>query len=102
MMAGLWDESDAAIWRAALERYPATAAVYGSARLTELDEWVRRQWTQAVAARPTPFVTHQEMVWATEWKMLRGVWRARNLQLVRSNAEDEVQRLSGAALAAAP
>ena len=77
-------------------------AAYGSQRLAELDRWLRDELPPAIAARPAPLVTLQELVWATEWKMLRGVWRPRNLQLVRSNLGTEVERLSAEALKAIP
>ena len=43
------------------------------------------------------FATKEEMGKITEWKMLRGQWRPRNLQLVLSNSEKDVKDLSKAA-----
>jgi hypothetical protein len=42
------------------------------------------------------------MVRVTEWKMARGIWRPRNLALVRGNDPAEVERVSTAALARIP
>lgn len=98
----LWHLESCERWHAVLEGYPATVNAYGAARLAELDRWRRDEWPSRIAGRQPPFVTSEELVWVTEWKMLRGVWRAHNLQLVRGNSEAEVQRLSAAALAAIP
>jgi hypothetical protein len=45
--------------------------------------------------------THEELVRVTEWKMARGVWRGRNLALVRGNDPARVEAVSAAALAEA-
>lgn len=101
-MASLWNVQACELWHTALERYPAAVAAYGSPRLAELDRWRRLELPRRIAARPTPCVTLAELIWVTEWKMLRGVWRPRNLQLVRENPSAEVERLSAEALAAVP
>ena len=49
-----------------------------------------------------PHLIHDELVRLTEWKMARGVWRAPNLVLVKSNAADTVVSLSTDALAKVP
>ncbi len=98
----LWAALDCGPWHAALDGYAAAVAAYGTARLAGLDRWRRKELPQRIQARATPHVTLEELVGVTEWKMLRGVWRARNLQLVRANPAGEVERLSAAALAAVP
>ena len=55
-----------------------------------------------IAERPESFLTRDELVRVVEWKMARGVWRARNLHLVRSNSPEEVRSASRAAFAANP
>ena len=102
-MASLWTTDDAEPWRAALDSYDAVVARQGVARLPELDRWYQEELPPAIAARrPASYVTHPELVTVTEWKMARGVWRARNLVLVRGNAPDAVVRTSALALAGAP
>lgn len=101
-MADLWNDDLAASWRTALERYPAVVDAQGVKSLPALDRWYREELPGAIAARQRPHVTHRELVQATEWKMARGVWRGRNLQLVRGNEPATVERTSGEALAAIP
>jgi hypothetical protein len=98
----LWSSTSDTRWRDALERYDLVVAAQGVARLPELDRWYRRELPALVAARARPHVTLPELVRMTEWKMARGVWRAPNLVLVRSNPAPEVVSASTAALAAVP
>jgi hypothetical protein len=101
-MSHLWDSGDAKRWEAALGRYEAVIALQGVGRLRELDQWYRVELPHLIAGRPLPHVTRDELVRVTEWKMARGVWRARNLGLVRSNEAAAVTELAGRALASAP
>ncbi|MBB4639043.1 hypothetical protein [Longimicrobium terrae] len=101
-MNDLWSNKAPSAWRAALDRYEAVVEAQGVARLAELDAWYRQELPGLIAARAKPHVTHDELVRLTEWKMARGVWRARNLVLVRGNDEDLVIRTSTDALAAVP
>lgn len=98
----LWTSTMASEWRATLNRYEAVVDAQGVARLTELDGWYRNELPGVVAARRRAHVTLPELVRLAEWKMARGVWRAPNLVLVRSNAPDDVIETSTAALAAVP
>lgn len=98
----LWSADDPAAWRGALDAYPAVIAAQGVARLAERDAWYRVELPAALASREPVSVTLDELVRIVEWKMARGVWRARNLALVRSNAEEQVAATSQAALAAIP
>src|SRR5690606_14249810 len=52
--------------------------------------------------RTPPRVLHAELVRLTEWKMARGVWRARNLVLVRGNDPEAVESASAAAMSRVP
>jgi hypothetical protein len=101
-MATLWKSGSTAEWQAALESYEAVIERQGVARLPELDHWYREELGAAITARKTPHVTHDELVRVTEWKMARGIFRPRNLVLVRGNAPETVERTSTAALAAIP
>ncbi len=101
-MADLWTSDSREAWTAALESYGAVVERQGVAKLAELDRWCREELPAAIAARDPAHVTHGDLVRVTEWKMARGVWRARNLALVRGNPEEEVERTSTQALAAIP
>ncbi|HEX6040352.1 hypothetical protein [Longimicrobium sp.] len=101
-MPTLWNSDSSNAWRAALDRYEAVIEQQGAARLPELDRWYREDFPAAIAARKTPHITHDELVRVTEWKMARGIFRPRNLVLVRGNAPELVERTSTAALAAIP
>jgi hypothetical protein len=70
--------------------------------LESLDRWYREQLAGAIASRSEAHLTLDELVAVTEWKMKRGVWRARNLVLVKSNPPAEVAALSRAAIEGAP
>jgi hypothetical protein len=101
-MATLWKSDSLAEWKAALDAYEAVIERQGVARLAELDGWYRNELPAAIAARGTPHVTHDEVVRVTEWKMARGIFRPRNLVLVRGNPPERVKKTSTAALAAIP
>ncbi|HEX5504960.1 MAG TPA: hypothetical protein VFW96_20240 [Thermomicrobiales bacterium] len=101
-MAELWPDYDCAAWARALAAYPAAVAARGASRLPELDAWYREELPGVLAGRAPMRLTHGELVRVTEWKMKRGVWRARNLALVRGNDPAEVRRLSVEAFALMP
>jgi hypothetical protein len=101
-MAGLWENADPAAWAEALARYPDVVAAQGVSRLAELDRWYREDFPAALAARVPPTLQHDALVAVTEWKMKRGVWRARNLALVRGNDPAEVAARGAEAFAALP
>jgi hypothetical protein len=101
-MPGLWNLTSPAAWRRALDRYDAVVAARGVSRLPELDAWYREALPAAIAGRDASYVTLEELVRVTEWKMKRGVWRARNLTLVKGNAPGDVVAASRQALAAMP
>ncbi len=86
----------------ALKAYPRVIEAQGVNRLSELDRWYREELPPLIAARHPAQVTLDELVRATEWKMKRGVWRQRNLLLVRSNPPDVVERTSRDALSRVP
>lgn len=82
--------------------YGDVIASQGVRRLPELDRWVHDEFPRILASRDPGFVTLEELVKITEWKMARGVWRARNLVLIRGNEPGEVQRVSTEAFASVP
>lgn len=101
-MNTLWSNDDPHAWSEALASYPDVVAAQGVSRLTELDRWYREEFPQRIAARTPHQITHEELIQVTEWKMKRGVWRARNLVLVRGNDSEEVVRLSTEGFALLP
>jgi hypothetical protein len=98
----LWMSAAVKTWQQALERYDQVVDAQGVARLPELDRWYRGELPDLISARAAAHVTLPELVRMTEWKMARGVWRAPNLVLVRSNPAAEVVSTSTAALAGVP
>jgi len=101
-MAELWSSDDPRDWQIALDAYSGVIERQGVARLPELDRWYRSVLPGAIAARQPACVSHAELVRVTEWKMARGVWRQRNLILVRSNEASAVEETSRAALSKVP
>jgi len=101
-MTALWKSNDLDDWEAAFERYGDVVAAQGVASLPGHDAWYRDQLPGSIAARREPHITHAELVRVTEWKMSRGVWRARNLALVRGNAAALVVETSTDALGMVP
>ncbi|HEX8373893.1 MAG TPA: hypothetical protein VF606_01795 [Geminicoccaceae bacterium] len=101
-MAKLWTSDTAKEWQAALDTYQDVIDAQGVKPLPELDRWYRDDLPAAIAGRGAPHVTHDELVRTTEWKMARGIWRPRNLTLVRGNPPATVERTSAGALAAIP
>ena len=90
----LWGADHEGRWVDALAGYDAAIAAVPSGRLVDHDAWYRTELPTRIASRTPGHVDHDEMVRITEWKMARGVWRAPNLVLVRSNTPDEVVNAS--------
>lgn len=102
MAENLWSDDDQQTWQAILQQYPSVISAQGVARLPALDRWYQEELPAAIGSRHPAHVTLDELIRATEWKMARGVWRQRNLLLVRSNAPAAVEEASREALTAAP
>ena len=104
----LWYEPACDPWHAALDAYEDVIDAQEVTRLAEHDRWFHEDLPRLIAARRTDptarpgYVTRDELIRVTHWKMARGVWRARNLQLVQSNQASDVEAASRAALAAIP
>lgn len=101
-MTDLWPQTDRSPWLAALERYDDVVAAQGVRSLADHDQWYRNELPALLASRSPAFATREELVRLTEWKMARGVWRARNLVLVKSNDPEQVVALSADALKQSP
>ena len=100
--ADLWSSEDEARWERALDSYPFVVDRQEVEGLSQLDAWVREELPESISGRAEPHVTHDELVRVTRWKMARGVWRGRNLALVKGNDPAEVEVVSRAALARIP
>src|SRR5436190_13072680 len=98
----IWNQQECAPWHAALDSYPQVIAAQGSDRLTRLDGWYSYELPTLLANRHEPFITLEELGRVASWKMLRGVWRERNRQLVKSNDPEEVITLSRKAFSEVP
>jgi len=98
----LWHSPHASHWSEALETYDAVINAQGVSSLAAHDLWYHTELPATLAERSPAFVTHAELVRITEWKMARGVWRARNLVLVRGNADALVESTTQEALALVP
>lgn len=101
-MRDLWNTPTPAPWQRALDRYDAVIAAQRVRPLPELEQWYAHELPGRIAARRPRHLTHAELVRVTEWKMARGVWRARNLALVKGNAPEVVERASREALGTMP
>ena len=101
-MGDLWASEECADWAGALAAYPGAVAALPVAGLAEMDGWYRGELPGILAARDPAHLTLDELERVTRWKMGRGVWRARNLALVRGNDPGEVRRLSAEAFALMP
>lgn len=98
----LWNSLECEAWDRATLQYEAVVQAQGVAGLMELDAWYRGVLPGVVASRSPAFITLEELVQATRWKMKRGVWRQRNLLLVESNPADTVEKASQEAFSAVP
>lgn len=98
----IWGRSDCRVWLDALRSYPQVILAQGSERLCNLDEWYRLELPALIDGRAEPHLLLEELEGVAAWKMLRGVWRERNRQLVRGNNPGEVERVSREAFAAVP
>ena len=101
-MGSLWLNTSATEWGRALGSYDEVVVRQGVTRLPELDRWYREDLPAAIAGRQRRHATLAEVVKLTEWKMARGVWRAPNLVLVKSNDVDRVKTATATALSSAP
>lgn len=102
-MPTLWNNPSSAAWRDSLDAYPAVILAQRVSDLEALDHWYRETLPALIASRPPkPYITLQELIQATRWKMKRGVWRQRNLLLVSGNPEQAVEETSRQAFAAVP
>lgn len=101
-MKNLWGSSQVDDWERALRSYDSVIEQQGVKNLAARDSWYRHEFPGLVSSRSPVHLTLDELVQITEWKMARGVWRARNLTLVRGNDPEEVLQLSTRAFRSMP
>ena len=101
-MKAIWPIDDTAVWRAALEEYADVVAALGVSRLVVLDDWYQFDFPDMLKSRSPKFVTLDELIKVTEWKMKRGVYRAHNLQLIKGNPAEDVKQRSEKAFSLIP
>ncbi|RUS25919.1 hypothetical protein BC938DRAFT_471463, partial [Jimgerdemannia flammicorona] len=105
------------VWHATLDAYPrALAALCDSKkganalRLAELDQWYQETLPGLIIARKPDidpqghgaYLTREEVVKITEWKLKRGKFRPRLQSLVESNTDATVQKITSEAFAKFP
>ena len=98
----LWNEPRAETWQSALARYTDVIAAQEVRHLAERDRWYQQNLPKQIAEREPAWISLDELDQITEWKMARGVWRQRNLLLVRSNPPERVLETSQRAFAQRP
>src|SRR5688500_6386821 len=81
-MPDLWTNPSPDAWQAAPDAYATVIAAQQASDLQSLDFWYLDSLPTLIASRQPPYVTLDELIQATRWKMKRGVWRQRNLLLV--------------------
>lgn len=101
-MAARMDFPDVQVLRCALDGYSEVVEGQRVERLPELDRWYHDELPSELRSRDPMYATRAELIRVTEWKMARGVWRARNLVLVRSNDAAEVEAAGKDALSKIP
>jgi hypothetical protein len=66
----------------------------GPEELIKLDTWFQEQLPKLIHSRKDPHIIHEELVQITKWKLMRGKFRPRLLDLVRINTETAVLQTS--------
>ncbi|XP_013786904.1 uncharacterized protein LOC106470874 [Limulus polyphemus] len=66
----------------------------GPEELINLDNWYQEQLKKTIHSRKDPHITHEELVQITKWKLIRGKFRPRLVDLVRINTETAVKQTS--------
>jgi len=98
----LWHSTRAREWAVALDTHDKVINAQGVTSLPPHDLWYHGELPERIASRSPAYLLREELVRITEWKMARGVWRARNLGLVRGNASELVESTTRTAFALVP
>jgi len=62
----------------------------GPEELIKLDTWYQEQLPKLIHSRKDPHLIHEELVQVMRWKLMRGKYRPRLIDLVRINTESSV------------
>ncbi|RUS19640.1 hypothetical protein BC937DRAFT_87166 [Endogone sp. FLAS-F59071] len=107
----LFANADLHLWRTTLDAYDrALAAICTSKssgqRLAELDKWYHETLPDLINSRKAEansvFMTRDEVVKVTEWKLKRGKFRPRLQSLVESNTDAMVRKITSDSFAKLP
>ncbi|XP_045599866.1 uncharacterized protein [Procambarus clarkii] len=86
---------------AVLKLYPDALKIKASQKkkkqgesLEQLDKWVQEELGQKALSRKPPHITLDELVRLMDWKLSRGKFRPRLLELAGSNSEESVKSAS--------
>ncbi|CAG2101048.1 unnamed protein product [Medioppia subpectinata] len=66
----------------------------GPQELIKLDNWYQEHLPQKIHSRKDPHIIHEELVQIAKWKLMRGKYRPKLLDLVRINTELAVLTIS--------
>lgn len=66
----------------------------GPEELVRLDTWYQEQLPKIIHSRKEPHITHEELIQIIKWKLIRGKFRPRLIDLVRINTETSVFQMS--------
>ncbi|XP_067126388.1 uncharacterized protein [Centruroides vittatus] len=66
----------------------------GPEELVRLDTWYQEQLPKIIHSRKEPHITHEELIQIIKWKLIRGKFRPRLIDLVRINTESSVFQIS--------
>ncbi|KFM76935.1 hypothetical protein X975_05777, partial [Stegodyphus mimosarum] len=66
----------------------------GPEELIRLDTWYQEQLPKIIQSRKPPYIVHEELIQIVKWKLMRGKFRPRLIDLVRINTESAVSATS--------
>jgi hypothetical protein len=97
----LYNSTDCARWKRALDEYAALVAAHAVNQLAELDLWYSRDLPPLLASRTPPHVTKEEFLEVLRWKMKRGDWREGNRLRIAGTEGRVIKKAAEEALVAA-
>ncbi|CAI8050614.1 hypothetical protein GBAR_LOCUS27775 [Geodia barretti] len=106
----LFSSEDSGRWRASLDSYDQVLTLLASSKkrgsssssLKLLDKWYQKELSVSVTSRSKPHLTHEELCQLMQWKLARGKFRPRLMEMVRQNSPEDVEKVTGSAIGALP